>query len=238
MEPRAWMRGEKGLQAPEWITRALGALALPAALAFGLRRTEAGPGEALSAAVRAWFRCLIEQRDCPLTAVGLARWGDCLLRGACEGTDPKDLLGLLPWLAVAGIPVGGVVFALLPPWARRRRWAWPRLPLPPPRVPPGSSETSPSGPGRPLWQRALTILPVLMGFLVIDGTLAALTYANSMALIEAPDPFSKGVLILNELILIGADVLIAWAHLSYAHWVVTGRPIRSGEDLWDWRLRL
>jgi hypothetical protein len=129
----------------------------------------------------------------------LARWGDCLLQGACEGADLKDLLGLLPWLAVVGIPAGGVVFALLPPWVRRRRWAWPRL--------------------------------------VIDGTLAALTYANSMALIGAPDPFSKGVLILNELILIGADVLIAWAHLSYAHWVVTGRPIRSWEDLWDWRLR-
>jgi hypothetical protein len=99
MEPRAWMRGEKGLQALEWITRALGALALPAALAFGLKRTEAGPGEALSAAVSAWFRCLIEQRDCPLMAVRiekagpcwtqpvecLARWGDCLLQGACEG---------------------------------------------------------------------------------------------------------------------------------------------------------
>ena len=151
MEPRAWMQGEKGLQAPEWIARALGALALPAALAFGLRRTEAGPGEALSAAVSAWFRCLIGQGDCPLTAVGLekagpcwtqpvgclARWGDCLLQGACEGADPKDLLGLLPWLAVVGIPAGGVVFALLPPWVRRRRWAWPRLPLPPSRVPRG-----------------------------------------------------------------------------------------------------
>jgi hypothetical protein len=76
-----------------------------------------------------------------------------------------------------------------------------------------------------------------MGFLVIEGALAALTDANSMARIGAPDPFSKGVLILNELILIGADVLIAWAHLSYAHWVVTGHPIRSWEDLWDWRLR-
>ena len=121
MEPRAWMRGEKGLQALEWITRALGALALLAALAFGLRRTEAGPGEALSAAVSAWFRCLIEQRDCPLMAVRiekagpcrtqpvecLARWGDCLFQGACEGADPTDLLGLLPWLAVVGIPVGG-----------------------------------------------------------------------------------------------------------------------------------
>jgi hypothetical protein len=101
----------------------------------------------------------------------------------------------------------------------------------------GPLGTLSSGPGRPLGRRALTILPVRMGFRVIGGTLAALTYANSMALIVAPDPFSKGVLILNERILIGADVLIAWAHLSYAHWVVTGRPIRSWEDLWDWRLR-
>jgi hypothetical protein len=76
-----------------------------------------------------------------------------------------------------------------------------------------------------------------MGFRVIEGALAALTDANSMARIGAPDPFSNGVLILNELILIGVDVLIAWAHLSYAHWVMTGRPIRSWEDLWDWRLR-
>jgi hypothetical protein len=37
--------GVEGLQALEWV-----ALALLAALAFGLRRTEAGPGEALSAA--------------------------------------------------------------------------------------------------------------------------------------------------------------------------------------------
>ena len=148
-----WVRGSKGLQTLEWV-----APALLAALAFGLKRTEAGPGEALSAAVSAWFRCLIGQGDCPLTAVGLekagpcwtqpvgclARWGDCLLRGACEGADPKDLLGLLPWLAVVGIPAGGVVFALLPPWARRRRWAWPRLTLPPPRVPLGRPSVAPS----------------------------------------------------------------------------------------------
>jgi hypothetical protein len=76
-----------------------------------------------------------------------------------------------------------------------------------------------------------------MGFRVIDGALAALTDANSMALIGAPDPFSNGVLIRNELTLIGADALTAWAHRSDAHGVVIGRPIRSWEDLWDWRLR-
>jgi hypothetical protein len=146
-----WIRGSKGLQTLEWVAIGLVVVALLAALAFGLRRTEAGLGEALSAAVSAWFRCLIGQGDCPLMAVRiekagpcwtqpvgcLARWGDCLLQGACEGADPKDLLGLLPWLAVVGIPTGGVVFALLPPWVRRRRWAWPRLTLPPPRVPRG-----------------------------------------------------------------------------------------------------
>jgi len=163
MEPRAWMRGEKGLQALEWIALALVALALLAALALGLKRTEAGPGEALSAAVSALFQCLVERRDCPLTAVSvekaspcrmqpttcLTRGGDCLLRGACEGADPKDLVGLLPWLAVVGIPMGGVVFALLPPWVRRRRWAWPRLPLPPSRGPRGRRALPPP-PSRPL----------------------------------------------------------------------------------------
>jgi hypothetical protein len=101
----------------------------------------------------------------------------------------------------------------------------------------GPLGTLSSGPGRPLWQRALTILPVRMGFRVIEGTLAALTDANSMARIGAPDLFSNGVLIRNERILISADALIAWVHRSDAHGVVTGRPIRSWEDLWDWRLR-
>jgi hypothetical protein len=101
----------------------------------------------------------------------------------------------------------------------------------------GSSETSPSGPGRPLGRRALTILPVRMGFRVIEGALATLTDANSMARIGALDPFSNGVLIRNERILIGADALTAWVHRSDAHGVVTGRSIRPWEDLWDWRLR-
>jgi hypothetical protein len=100
----------------------------------------------------------------------------------------------------------------------------------------GPLGTLSSGPGRPLGRRALTILPVRMGFLVIEGALAALTDANSMARIGAPDPFSNGVLIRNERILIGADALIAWVHRSDAHGVVTGRPIRPWENLWDWRL--
>jgi hypothetical protein len=45
-----WVRGSKGLQTLEWVAIGLVVVALLAALAFGLRRTEAGPGEALSAA--------------------------------------------------------------------------------------------------------------------------------------------------------------------------------------------
>jgi hypothetical protein len=174
MEPRAWMRGEKGLQALEWIALALVALALLAALALGLKRTEAGPGEALSAAVSALFQCLVERRDCPLTAVSvekaspcrmqpttcLTRGGDCLLRGACEGADPKDLVGLLPWLAVVGIPMGGVVFALLPPWVRRRRWAWPRLPLRPPAGPGAGAPSLPRLPDRSRRSGPRRLLPL------------------------------------------------------------------------------
>jgi len=241
--------GVEGLQAPEWV-----ALALLAALAFGLKRTEAGPGEALSAAVSAWFHCLIEQRDCPLTAVGLekaglclmqptgclARWGDCLLRGACEGADPMDQVGLLPWLAVVGIPVGGVVFALLPPWVRRRRWAWPRrafLSLHSPKEkapPPGSSHSEPFPPPPPFWARVWigTVLELLL--LAIDVILILTALANAYAIFLAPDPLSRGVFVVNELLLIGAEGALIYLHLGILHWMVTGRWIGSWQDWKDW----
>ena len=43
-------------------------------------------------------------------------------------------------------------------------------------------------PGRPLWRRALTILPVPIGFLAIDRTPAALTLPSLLVLIAASDP--------------------------------------------------
>jgi hypothetical protein len=83
-----------------------------------------GGGVAFSVTVNALFRGLPGIGDRPRTkaspcrmqpATCLTRRGDCLLRGACEGADPMDQVVLLPWLAVVGIPAGGVVFALLPP---------------------------------------------------------------------------------------------------------------------------
>jgi hypothetical protein len=187
------------LQTLEWVAIGLVVVALLAALAFGLKRAEAGPGEALSAAVSAWFRCLIGQGDCPLMAVRiekagpcwtqpvecLVRWGDCLLRGACEGADPKDLAGLLLWLAVAGIPAGGVVFALLPSWVRRRRWAWPRLPLPPPRVPPGR----PSGPSplsTPQPSNTITLQDILSEFNRIRRMITGPIFGSANIILNLP----------------------------------------------------
>jgi hypothetical protein len=224
------MRGEKGLQALEWIARALVALALLAALAFGLRRTEAGLGEALSAAVSAWFRCLIGQGDCPLMAVRiekagpcwtqpvgcLARWGDCLLQGACEGADPKDLLGLLPWLAVVGIPVGGVVFALLPSM---------------------DAGASPALPPPPLRRRAFAVALLLPFLLVADLAFALLTFANTLALIAAPDPISRLELLIIEGTLFAVELLLVIAHIQLIHWMVTGKWIRRWEDMKDWEPR-
>ena len=169
MRLRAWVRGERGLQTLEWIALALAALALLTALAIGLRQTEAGPGEAVSAAVSALFRCLTNGADCPVAAVGvgkagsclaqptacLRRWEDCLLHGACAGADPENLLGLLPWLALVGIGLGGGLFALLPPSVPRRRWTWPRITFPPPRVPRGR----PILPFRPISVRVPTPPP-------------------------------------------------------------------------------
>ncbi len=122
------------MHTPEWIALALALLALAAAWAIGLKQTDVGPGEAVAAAASAMLRCRTSPPDCPLTAVGikgagasltrptgcLVRWGDRLLQGVCEGADPQDLWGLLPWLALAGITVGRVVFSLLPPSVGRR----------------------------------------------------------------------------------------------------------------------
>ncbi|QWK11833.1 MAG: hypothetical protein KNN16_05960 [Thermoflexus hugenholtzii] len=232
----------------------------------------------------------------------LARWGDCLLRGACEGADPKDLLGLLPWLAVVGIPVGGVVFALLPPWARRRRWAWPRLTLPPPRVPlvrwvsnvgkgvadrwenatqgvgrvweglkatvegvwgkvwnnvlasmvgifmllgagfladrrlsgdPGEG----NGSGIPFPKRAFAVAVLVPFLLLVDVSLFLLTLSNTVFLLTFPDPASRILSLSTEIGLIMCDLFLVFVHLQLAHWAITGRWIRSVEDLTDWSLR-
>lgn len=94
-----------------------------------------------------------------------------------------------------------------------------------------------SSPPPPLATRALTIIPALLGFAVLDITLVALTIANTVAMSGAPDPLSKGVFALNEIILSGADLFVAYLHVSYAHWVVTGRGIHNWADMTDWELR-
>ncbi|GAB4465967.1 MAG: hypothetical protein Kow0070_28660 [Anaerolineales bacterium] len=91
-------------------------------------------------------------------------------------------------------------------------------------------------PPPPLTTRVLTIIPALVGFVVLDTTLVALTIANTVAIGIAPDPLSKGIFVANEIILSGIDLFVAYLHVSYAHWVVTGRGIHNWADIADWKL--
>jgi hypothetical protein len=87
-----------------------------------------------------------------------------------------------------------------------------------------------------LGQRVATGVIVVPSFLVIDIMLYKVTKANTVALVLAPEPISKAVLLVNEILLAGADVVIACVHVSYAHWVVTGYIIDSWDDVTDWTL--
>jgi hypothetical protein len=184
-----------------------------------------GGGVAFSVTVSALFRGLPGIGDRPRTkasprrmqpATCLTRRGDCLLRGACEGADPTDRVGLLPWLAVVGIPAGGVVFALLPSM---------------------DAGASPALPPPPLRRRAFAVVLLLPFLLVADLAFALLTFANTLALIAAPDPISRLELLIIEGTLFAVELLLVIAHIQLIHWMVTGKWIRRWEDMKDWEPR-
>jgi hypothetical protein len=184
-----------------------------------------GGGVAFSVTVSALFRSLPGIGDRPRTkaspcrmqpATCLTRRGDCLLRGACEGADPTDRVGLLPWLAVVGIPAGGVVFALLPSM---------------------DAGASPALPPPPLRRRAFAVVLLLPFLLVADLAFALLTFANTLALIAAPDPISRLELLIIEGTLFAVELLLVIAHIQLIHWMVTGKWIRRWEDMKDWEPR-
>jgi hypothetical protein len=184
-----------------------------------------GGGVAFSVTVSALFRSLPGIGDRPRTkaspcrmqpATCLTRRGDCLLQGACKRADSTDLLGLLPWLAVAGIPAGGVVFALLPSM---------------------DAGASPALPPPPLRRRAFAVVLLLPFLLVADLAFALLTFANTLALIAAPDPISRLELLIIEGTLFAVELLLVIAHIQLIHWMVTGKWIRRWEDMKDWEPR-
>ncbi|MDI6810014.1 MAG: hypothetical protein QME66_13800, partial [Candidatus Eisenbacteria bacterium] len=85
--------------------------------------------------------------------------------------------------------------------------------------------------------RALSAFLVVPVLAVVDLALVALTVGISYALASDPEPLTKLGLVLLELAVAAADVYVAYLHVSYAHWVVTGQPIDSWEDLKDWEPR-
>jgi hypothetical protein len=83
-------------------------------------------------------------------------------------------------------------------------------------------------------QRLTTIIFVVPSFLIVDVVLAGITKANTFVLMTNPEPVTKGIFVLTEIIIIGVDIVVAFAHVSYTHWVTTGRFIKSVDDLTNW----
>jgi hypothetical protein len=74
------------------------------------------------------------------------------------------------------------------------------------------------------------LLPFL---LVADLAFALLTFANTLALIAAPDPISRLELLIIEGTLFAVELLLVIAHIQLIHWMVTGKWIRRWEDMKD-----
>jgi hypothetical protein len=53
---------------------------------------------------------------------------------------------------------------------------------------------------------------------------------------RVPEPVTKGLLLASEIIISAMDVLVAGIEVSYAHWVVTGEPINSWDDVSNWEM--
>ncbi|MEW6217260.1 MAG: hypothetical protein AB1543_06220 [Candidatus Bipolaricaulota bacterium] len=86
----------------------------------------------------------------------------------------------------------------------------------------------------PIALRAATTIIVLPVLFIADMTALVLTILVRAAMASDPDPLTKLGLAVAELALAAADVYIAFQHVNYAHWLVTGTPIRSSEDLSNW----
>jgi hypothetical protein len=109
--------------------------------------------------------------------------------------------------------------------------------------PPSSNNSNPDQTGNniktppPLGKRLATVIFMSPFFIVTDLVLFDLTMANTAALAADPEPTTKAILLVNELLLVAADVAVPLVAVSYAHWVVTGNWIKSEQDIYDWSLR-
>jgi hypothetical protein len=91
-------------------------------------------------------------------------------------------------------------------------------------------------PAVPIWGRVATTIFAVPFFELLDTNLVALTEANTVALALDPEPGTKAVLLITEIIFSGADLVSTSAKIDYVHWIVTGRFIKSWGDLQDWTM--
>jgi len=94
-----------------------------------------------------------------------------------------------------------------------------------------------NGSGISFPKRAFAVAVLVPFLLLVDVSLFLLTLSNTVFLLTFPDPASRILSLSTEIGLIMCDLFLVFVHLQLAHWAITGRWIRSVEDLTDWSLR-
>jgi hypothetical protein len=94
-----------------------------------------------------------------------------------------------------------------------------------------------NGSGIPFPKRTFAVAVLVPFLLLVDVSLFLLTLSNTVFLLTFPDPTSRILSLSTEIGLIMCDLFLVFVHLQLAHWAITGRWIRSVEDLTDWSLR-
>jgi hypothetical protein len=94
-----------------------------------------------------------------------------------------------------------------------------------------------NGSGIPFPKRVFAVFVLTPFLLLVDVSLFLLTLSNTVFLLTFPDPASRILSLSTEIGLIMCDLFLVFVHLQLAHWAITGRWIRSVEDLTDWSLR-
>jgi hypothetical protein len=186
--------------------------------------------------------CFVHPERC------IGRWWTCIRQGTCGPADWIGLLGLLPWmLTPVGVLAVGVRAVPIPWWKRvgdfvnslldeavgfyqtvRDILADRRL-----SGDPGEG----NGSGIPFPKRVFAVFVLTPFLLLVDVSLFLLTLSNTVFLLTFPDPASRILSLSTEIGLIMCDLFLVFVHLQLAHWAITGRWIRSVEDLTDWSLR-
>jgi len=166
-----------------------------------------------------------EERDAPVRSGVADRWEDATqgFRQVWEGSKVpvKGVWGKV-WNNVLA-PMVGMLMLLGAGFLADRRL-------------PGDPGNG-NGSGISFPKRAFAVAILVPFLLPVDVSLFLLTLSNTVFLLTSPDPSSRILSLSTEVILIIGDLFLVFVHVQLVHWAITGRWIRSVEDMTDWSLR-